>query len=208
MHSTASRLGAMVLALALLPAVAAQAQIAGSSHDLSSGGSGPSYNGSSSQTCIYCHTPHSAGTNDVPLWNRSLATSGFTMYTSPTLTPGTIGTQPGAVSRACLSCHDGVGVPGNYTGSGFTGTTAITGTANIGTNLGNDHPIALTVTATPVSGITNRSTWTGLPLFGTGADQLECATCHDPHNQGAPTAGHMLRATNAGSALCTTCHIK
>lgn len=207
MHSTASRLGAMVLVLALLPAAAAQAQIAGSSHDLSSGGTS-TYKGSSSQTCIYCHTPHSAGTNDVPLWNRSLPTSGFTMYTSPTLN-STIGTQPGAVSRACLSCHDGVGVPGNYTGV-TSATAQITGAANIGTNLGNDHPVAVTVAATPAnSDLRARSNWVAsLPLFGTGADQLECATCHEPHNRGASGAGHMLRATNAGSALCTTCHIK
>lgn len=197
----------MVLVLALFPAAAAQAQILGSKHDLSSGGTN-AYKGSSSQTCIYCHTPHSAGTNQVPLWNRSLQATGFTMYTSATLN-STVGAQPGAVSRACLSCHDGVGTPALYTG--VTGLLKpITGTAVLGTDLSNDHPVALTVGAVPVDpGIRAPSTWSAtLPLFGTNRDQLECSTCHDPHNRGAALAGKFLRVSNTSSALCTTCHNK
>ena len=38
------------------------------------------------------------------------------------------------------------------------------------------------------------------------ADQLECASCHDVHNSyGQPK---LLVKSNAGSALCLTCHIK
>jgi len=34
---------------------------------------------------------------------------------------------------------------------------------------------------------------------------VECATCHDPHSSANPT---FLRISNAGSAVCLTCHIK
>lgn len=64
------------------------------------------------EVCIFCHTPH-GGRTDVaggaaPIWNRSLSTATYTVYTSPNFdakgaTPGT----PKGVSVACLSCHDG-----------------------------------------------------------------------------------------------------
>lgn len=34
---------------------------------------------------------------------------------------------------------------------------------------------------------------------------VECASCHDPHTDAAPT---FLRVSNAGSAVCLACHIK
>jgi hypothetical protein len=52
-------------------------------------------------------------------------------------------------------------------------------------------------------------------LFGAGKDQMECASCHDPHKLAgsAPTSGIMTRisgtdAAGMGSTLCRTCHIK
>ena len=64
------------------------------------------------EVCVFCHTPH-GGRTDVaggaaPIWNRSLSTATYTVYTSPNFdaagtTPGT----PKGVSVACLSCHDG-----------------------------------------------------------------------------------------------------
>jgi predicted CXXCH cytochrome family protein len=54
------------------------------------------------------------------------------------------------------------------------------------------------------------NTW-NLPLFGTTASpsaqtQLECATCHEPHNKtGFP---NFVRVTTSQSALCVRCHNK
>lgn len=53
----------------------------------------------------------------------------------------------------------------------------------------------------------------GLPLYnGTGVNDeydlgpmVECASCHDPHKT---DYGTFLRKSNAGSALCLTCHKK
>jgi predicted CXXCH cytochrome family protein len=86
--------------------------------------------------------------------------------------------------------------------------TALTSpTARLGSDLSNDHPVSVTYDTTkdpafvtPVSGAVN-----GLPLFGAGKNQVECASCHNVHdNTNAP----FLRTTNGGSALCLRCHIK
>ena len=46
---------------------------------------------------------------------------------------------------------------------------------------------------------------TGVKLFGASNDQVECASCHDPHGSGT----NFLRvAQDANSALCVTCHVK
>lgn len=73
--------------------------VAGSRHDLSTPGT--------PQVCEFCHTPHSANTNiPAPLWNRAETTQTFTLYGSPTMNVAV--SQPGGISRLCMSCHDGV----------------------------------------------------------------------------------------------------
>ena len=45
-----------------------------------------------------------------------------------------------------------------------------------------------------------------LPLYVKSAVAfVECASCHDPHDN---TNGTFLRISNAKSAVCTTCHVK
>lgn len=45
-----------------------------------------------------------------------------------------------------------------------------------------------------------------------GVDEpfVECASCHDPHNEttGSATSVQFLRISNANSAICVACHIK
>ena len=40
---------------------------------------------------------------------------------------------------------------------------------------------------------------------GTTNVGIECASCHNAHNN---SLGNFLRKSNAGSAICTSCHIK
>ena len=42
-------------------------------------------------------------------------------------------------------------------------------------------------------------------LFGAGGDQVECASCHDVHDD---TNEPFLIESNAGSAICVDCHNK
>jgi hypothetical protein len=135
-------------------------------------------------------------------------------------------------TTTCLTCHS-PGVEGNtLSGSGHDFSVA-----NIGTDLRNDHPVGVTYPATNGSG-TDWNTPTGIRstggattrffeetsngrldnneirLYDSGnGPSVECASCHDPH--GVPSAGAgsqffptFMRKSNAGSALCLTCHSK
>jgi hypothetical protein len=215
----------------MMAAQIAKAGVKNSKHDLSSGSTGAVYKTTdgTDQVCVFCHTPHFASASAAPLWNRNVTSSTYTMYTSTTSATldMTIGASPQGVSAACLSCHDGsvafdslINKPGSGKGapSGWTwtpGNTMTTGTSPagmLGTDMTNDHPISITydtakdsafapITSGKVAGI--------LPLYGSGKNQLECASCHNVHEPGtAGSTAPFLRATNAASALCLTCHVK
>jgi predicted CXXCH cytochrome family protein len=189
--------------LLLLAATPSISQITGTDHDFSSRGWG------SNQICIFCHTPHNAATGvSAPLWNHAVTTATYTLYdSSVSSTFNATPSQPGGVSKLCLSCHDGTVAIDSF--GTRTGTTNMTGSANLGTNLTNDHPISFAYNAalatadgglvTPASA---SSVVSGIPLF---SGNLECASCHNVHSN---TNGDFLRASNAASALCLRCHIK
>jgi predicted CXXCH cytochrome family protein len=188
------------------------AEISGSPHDFS----GQFWSGG--QVCNACHTPHNSDTAVAvaPLWNHSTTTATFYVYddTSSTV-DSTIG-QPRGISLLCLSCHDGTVAVDSY--GGAIGLEAIASSANIGggslgggtADLSDDHPISFTYSATLAiaDGELRDPSAVSVPLFGAGSDQLECATCHDVHNNAPATAGNMLRIDNDGSDLCFECHLK
>ncbi len=197
-------------AIAFTSGTALAAGIAGTDHDFS----GEPWSGG--DLCEVCHTPHNADVTTItgmPLWAHDTTTSTFTVYTSPTFDgAGTIG-QPSGASLACLSCHDGTVAIDSY--SGRTGTDFMTGSAAVGTDLTDDHPISFDYTtalattdgglfdpSTTASGLTTSGTIDGDMLF---SSQLQCATCHDVHDK---TYNFFLRMDNTGSALCLTCHDK
>lgn len=61
------------------------------------------------EVCVYCHTPHGAGTViQAPLWNRTIKETTYTTYDKlATTSVSQTYSQPGAASLPCLSCHDG-----------------------------------------------------------------------------------------------------
>lgn len=205
-------IGLLVLVLVILTGnQTVFAVITGSEHDFS----GESWN-STGEICIVCHTPHNATSTIAPLWNHRITTATFTVYTSETL--NAIVGQPNASSKACLSCHDGtVGVDAF---GGRPGTVFITGEANLGTDLSNDHPISFLYDAALAQldgSLYNPTVRTVPALGGRTVDngmlighKLECGSCHDVHNNkgDAPTTEHLLLVNNADSALCLTCHNK
>lgn len=139
-----------------------------------------------------------------------MVVTSFAMYTSPTLDM-TIAADPQGVSLACLSCHDGVTAYNNIIRGTASNIGTMSGVRAVGADgLGNDHPISITYdntvdTAFVADSATVPNDVGGLPLYGAGNDQVECATCHNPHDA---TNGSFLRATNVQSSLCLTCHIK
>lgn len=146
-------------------------------------------------------------------------------YTGAT-TAGThaaIGTTAPGGGAGCMACH-------TADVNGFaTDFTAF----YIGTDLRNDHPVGITFPLSgpnavdfnqpdAITGVTRyfdintngKMDKGDIRLYDTGdGPEVECASCHDPH--GVPSAGPaslinptFLRRTNAGSAVCLTCHAK
>jgi predicted CXXCH cytochrome family protein len=186
--------------------------IVGSAHDFS----GQTWN-TTTEICIVCHTPHNAITtvSDAPLWNHTVTTSTFALYASSTFNGSSSITQPNQNSKLCLSCHDGTVALESF-GTTVGGTHFVSGTANLGINLGNDHPISFdynTSLATADGGLFDPSTQPS-GLGGTIAakmlfnGKMECASCHDVHRNIPAGVNHLLLKSNAVSALCLTCHNK
>jgi len=202
-----------VLAMALLmmvgfSAVSMAAGIVGSDHDFSSEG----WN-SSGEICIVCHTPHNADNTvaDAPLWNHEVTTTDpFTLYSSSTFDAddGSYGYgQPGGVSKLCLSCHDGTVALDAFGGAPGNATNKMSGSALLGTDLSDDHPISFTYNAALVTADGGLNDPTGATISGwLFGGKVECASCHDVHNNGL--GDPLLRISNDGSALCLTCHAK
>ena len=197
---------AILLPLFVVIGVAQGQTIVGSAHDFSHESWNPS-----GEICIVCHTPHHAQAGVEPLWNHQVTTATFTVYSSSSL-DASVG-QPDGSSKLCLSCHDGTVAVDNF-GGNTNGTEYVHGNELIGTDLSNDHPVSFVYDATLAStdgGLFDPTT-TNSGLGGT-IDQdmlyghkLQCASCHDVHN-GSGVA-KLLVKSNAGSALCLTCHAK
>ena len=159
------------------------AEFAGSEHDFSN------TSWSSGDSCEVCHngcmTYYGDGVDGAPFWNHEVTTATFTLYSSSTL--DAVVEQPEGLSKLCLSCHDGTVALDSY--GGATGSTYITGSALVGTDLSNDHPVYFVYDsdlATVDGGLHDPSTAPS-GLGGTIQedllynDRLVCASCHNVH---------------------------
>ncbi len=194
--------------LAAPAALAQQSSVVDSLHNLSADGPGDVRAVSEAQVCIFCHTPHQSSPI-VPLWNRSMPLDAYTPYSSRALDadPG----QPTGVSKMCLSCHDGTIALGAVLSrplpitmrSGVT--TMPDGRSNLGTDLSDDHPVSFRYTSTLAAKDPHLRPPASLPhevrLDSNG--ELQCTTCHDPHNN---ALGQFLVMHNGNSDLCRACH--
>jgi predicted CXXCH cytochrome family protein len=231
-HRTITHLFFIVAATVLPAAALAQTSVVDTRHNLSSTAGAEQIVDRSTdedQVCVFCHTPHQAAPA-APLWNHTQTTvASYGVYASPTLDAGDVTDIGGSgdVSNLCMSCHDGtlgvndLGNPANDTGGNPTmgsgteldsaGRIISTRPSNMGTSLGDDHPVNFTYDpalssadgglVTPVSSAYVDSAQT-VPLF---AGKVQCASCHDPHDN---TNKPFLTKSNTGSQLCTTCHVK
>jgi predicted CXXCH cytochrome family protein len=187
--------------------------LAGTKHDI--GGNG----------CKSCHAPHNGsvanggtqGTGLILLWARSFPASGntFGVYDSATMqnkatelggSALTTSTDVRMYSLLCLSCHDGVTSsfsPAMQTVN-MVGSKASFGSgAYESLGLTNDHPVNMNYDPTKNTSLQVVATVSAaLPLYGS-TNTMQCATCHDPHNE---TYTMFLRMTN-NTTLCTTCHM-
>lgn len=204
----------------------ASAGVVGSKHDFTEWtGSSTLQSTNETEVCIFCHTPHGASAS--PLWNRNLDSSAYTMYSSPTLTATDMPSAPTGISLLCMSCHDGVSainvvvnygtvnpiIMKDYTKLGDVPSYPPSRNPNLTKDLSNDHPVSFTYDTTLANndgGLhdpgTNGANITPLKLY---SSKLECATCHDPHDEGTLIGTEkFLRMSNSSSDMCLKCHNK
>jgi len=189
--------------------------------------------GIASLTCLSCHDGTTAVDSiiNMPGSGRYLAAQetaeNIAFLNSWNNTRGPDATVHAKLSATeCLSCHSPAG---GFPGAGATDFTAFA----IGTDLRNDHPVGIRYPVAAGAGTdfkdpprkearlayfdTNGNTRADpneIRLYNSGEGyEVECASCHDPH--GVPSAGPgsvfnatFLRISNAGSAVCLSCHTK
>jgi predicted CXXCH cytochrome family protein len=182
--------------------------VVNSPHNLSVSGPGVVRASTEEQVCIFCHTPHNAAPIQ-PLWNRNEPMSAYLVYSSNALDaePG----QPTGSSKMCLSCHDGTIALGSVVSRDqeirMAGgiTTLPPGRSNLGTDLSDDHPISFRFDTSLVAKDPHLVDPHLLPseLKLDPGRELQCTTCHEPHDN---SFGHFLVMPNDTSALCRACH--
>ncbi|MDD2780056.1 cytochrome c3 family protein [Sulfuricurvum sp.] len=246
------KLPSLLLMVSLLAiSCSAPAGIISTKHNLSvSNVTGTTHSSSEQEICVFCHVPHGSATNRIPLWNQNAPATSYEMYNSDYLRrmsyidnfetnrPKNLGVnqgEPGILSRACLSCHDGTVAVGtlsvlrgqqNQTIADMSGSlpTAV----NFGINLKNHHPVGF-IYDTRIGnekafgdGTTRGMELAPIPtveaseksrLYKYGSDKyVECSSCHDPHSTNnkflyytPPVGTSHAVATNS---VCTSCHEK
>ncbi|MFZ5503618.1 MAG: cytochrome c3 family protein [Pseudomonadota bacterium] len=187
--------------------------VAKTKHNLSASSPGTVKAVSETQTCVFCHAAHNGEPAVAPLWNRTLSTLTYTLYSSSTMESTTA--QPGGDSKLCLSCHDGTLAIGtvnvlnglkntkaiinmNGTSGGFmaAGSGELTGdTSNLGGDLTNDHPISFTYDNTLAN---NDGELRTLPVVSGGITQVG--------NSVRGTTPKPIFPLKSDRMECSTCH--
>jgi len=233
----------LVQAVLLAGAVTfAAGTILNTKHNLSTTGPGTIKATTETEVCVFCHIPHNALPGK-PLWNREMPQSDYVMYSSEFLKrigypeASALGMEegtPGALSRQCLSCHDGTVAIGDVyivrgtvlgdtlidmVGVSSDGTMPTTAAGFIGTDLSIHHPVAIEYNPNFSKEFDSGSVPLGLksapdaPLklyTYNGKNYVECSSCHDPHIEN----GMFLRVTSGANhaervrTTCLSCHDK
>ena len=202
-----ARLVPLCVALVSLSAFAGAPNLSATKHNLSISGTGTVRATTETEMCVFCHTPHNSS-GEKALWNHGNSSATYIPYKSTTL-KAAVG-QPTGDSKLCLSCHDGTVALGMtqsrrlpITTSG--GTTMPAGRSLLGTDLSDDHPVSFTFNSALAARNTqlkDPATY-GAQMHLDSTGQLQCTSCHDPHND---SNGKFLVQNNYGSALCLACH--
>ncbi|NDP41189.1 MAG: hypothetical protein GZ089_00480 [Aromatoleum sp.] len=183
----------------------AQTQIARTKHNLVATGPGTIRSDEPAGTCVFCHTPHNA-TPTRGLWNRNLPAVTYRLYESST-SQGQL-QQPTGSSRLCLSCHDGVLAMANLRVPPKGAPTALgplTGPTAFGSDLSHGHPVSFVYDSALALKRGDLADPVALPSAIRLDDkrEVQCASCHDPHDDRQP---NFLRMDNRSGALCLSCH--
>jgi len=200
-----ARVAVFAVGLAVSLSAHPQTEIASTVHNLTPGGPGQLKETRPTGLCVYCHTPHNADPT-IALWNRKMPAVTYQLYSSSTL-QATLN-QPTGSSRLCLSCHDGILALGNLRepppGEELK-LGPMSGKHMLGTDLSDDHPISFVYDGELAVRQGELVDPTTLPksVHLDATKQVQCTTCHDPHEDRRPM---FLRMSNDGGAMCLSCH--
>jgi len=165
--------------------------------------------------CYVCHLPPAFGQPGV-VWNHELPTQAPGYYTVTSSTIASVG-QPQGFSAKCMGCHEGApdGPAINDYGGATGGTEFVTGGEAFGRDLRQHHPVSFTFDdnlaslhgglnepSTTQSGLTSSGTIAGDMLY---SGQLECTSCHDPHDYSI--GQFLVKPVAESDGICFTCHI-
>jgi len=191
-------------ALALIPLPAAS-DIARTVHNLTPDGPGQFKETRPAGLCVFCHTPHNSNPTRA-LWNRNFPGVNYQLYSSTTLRA--VPNQPNGSSRLCLSCHDGILALGNLRvpppGEALK-LGQMAGPNVLGTDLSDDHPISFVYDGALAIQRPDLVDPGSLPgrIRLDSKKQVQCTSCHDPHEDGR---AKFLRMSSAYGELCLSCH--
>jgi predicted CXXCH cytochrome family protein len=184
------------LLLSLLPAICVTPVQAWSQHPAGPADAAvaPEYSG-----CPMCHGSH--GTTGGPYGLRTGRIPG--VVTSPRVSAS----GASHVTQSCLRCHSTQSIRGAQPDFASLLSTTAGEQGYLGLDLSNDHPVgeaieragSLSQTGRPYGSDPNRL----IPRSNIGANpsQIECTTCHDPHDRNGSTP----RAEEQ-HFLCGSCH--
>jgi predicted CXXCH cytochrome family protein len=210
--STNTRRSRTTIALAIVPVVLiivaiagldppiAVAEIAGSKHDLRH------HAWSKADLCGTCHTPHRENPPAAaPVWDTNADLNQRFGTANDQMTIAAEGTQ------MCIRCHDGTVAKDTIGGiaQGRSNLASSNRAARPGFSIAGhgstDHPVGVPYPKLD-KGYQPEVVLQSKNVVRVPGGRVECTSCHDPHN----TAGHkdMLVMSNAGSALCLSCHKK
>jgi predicted CXXCH cytochrome family protein len=179
-------------------------------HNLGPGSKSP-ITGSRTDSCSYCHAPHSA--TNVGLWNQKLTTQTYTMYKSNTEKNTGIQPKLASASNMCLSCHDGTVAVGDTVAYGKVTTVGVMNDADIFKGqMQTQHPFSLAPPLKDNVHLVSTLASNGKTGDTSGAVKLingsvECTSCHNPHSQAKDTVSqNFLVKDSSGGQLCLSCH--
>ena len=205
---------ALVLAT---PATVVGGTIANTKHDLSATSTAAIKSATQTDTCVFCHLVHNSQPGvGRPLWSHTMTTQNLTWAPTTTVRgttlPTSITSSALAGSRACMSCHDGTVALGdllNGQGGTVSGTNVTAGKLSGGVNVLNpgssqlNHPLGVGKPAA-IPGFTNfKLVPPGSAVNYDAAGNVQCDSCHNPHDNTFPP---FLKINPAGGAICFTCH--
>ncbi len=199
----------LIIIACFLSATTVLAELAGSKHDLTRDAN-TAYTTDSGAICGFCHIPH-VTTGATPLWAKQQKDAGganqYFLYNWVVSGGKTPAGAPSSSSLSCLSCHDGtIGRTIFYPYAPSSHSHGIAYLPRLDRsskdNFTGDHPVSMLYKAGR-AGLASLATAkkNGMTFYGSGGDQIECASCHNPH-----TTPNKFSLEKPEEDLCASCH--